>query len=214
MSLKSMKYNWQNFFRQMVGLPKMYPVKVVRNEKAKQFPLIQIKKAGDVGYDVYATESVTIPAPTPNQFSKYTRLMTMHDRCLKTAKNNKYDEKAFQMYMEKADRYYKEAMDCLPRAMIPTGIKLEMPDNIWCTVEARSSAGGRYLITPDSIIDSGYRGEFFAVVFNIGYEPQTINVGDRICQLVFHEKTLIKPIEVDELSKSERGETGFGSSGK
>ena len=214
MSLKSMKYNWQNFFRQMVGLPKMYPVKVVRNEKAKQFPLIQIKKAGDVGYDVYATEAVTIPAPTPNQFSKYTRLMTMHDRCLKTAKNNKYDEKAFQMYMEKADRYYKEAMDCLPRAMIPTGIKLEMPDNIWCTVEARSSAGGRYLITPDSIIDSGYRGEFFAVVFNIGYEPQTINVGDRVCQLVFHEKTLIKPIEVDELSKSERGETGFGSSGK
>ena len=214
MSLKSMKYNWQNFFRQMVGLPKMYPVKVVRDKKAKQFPLIQIKKAGDVGYDVYATESVTIPAPTPNQFSKYTRLMTMHDRCLKTAKNNKYDEKAFQMYMEKADRYHKEAMDCLPRAMIPTGIKLEMPDNIWCTVEARSSAGGRYLITPDSIIDSGYRGEFFAVVFNIGYEPQTINVGDRVCQLVFHEKTLIKPIEVDELSKSERGETGFGSSGK
>ena len=214
MSLQTAKCNWQNFFRQMVGLPKMYPVKVVRNEKAKQFPLIQIKKAGDVGYDIYATESVTIPAPTPNQFSKYTRLMTMHDRCLKTAKNNKYDEKAFQMYMEKADRYYKEAMDCLPRAMIPTGIKLEMPDNIWCTVEARSSAGGRYLITPDSIIDSGYRGEFFAVVFNIGYEPQKINVGDRICQLVFHEKTLIKPIEVDELSKSERGETGFGSSGK
>ena len=214
MSLQTMKLNWQNFFRQMVGLPKMYPVKVVRNEKAKQFPLIQIKKAGDVGYDVYATESVTIPAPTPNQFSKYTRLMTMHDRCLKTAKNNKYDEKAFQIYMEKADRYHKEAMDCLPRAMIPTGIKLEMPDNIWCTVEARSSAGGRYLITPDSIIDSGYRGEFFAVVFNIGYEPQTINVGDRVCQLVFHEKILIKPIEVDELSKSERGETGFGSSGK
>ena len=214
MSLQTAKCNWQNFFRQMVGLPKMYPVKVVRDEKAKQFPLIQIKKAGDVGYDVYATESVTIPAPTPNQFSKYTRLMTMHDRCLKTAKNNKYDEKAFQMYMEKAARYHKEAMDCLPRAMIPTGIKLEMPDNIWCTVEARSSAGGRYLITPDSIIDSGYRGEFFAVVFNIGYEPQTINVGDRVCQLVFHEKTLIKPIEVDELSKSERGETGFGSSGK
>ena len=214
MSLQTMKYNWQNFFRQMVGLPKMYPVKVVRDEKAKQFPLIQIKKAGDVGYDIYAIESVTIPAPTPNQFSKYTRLMTMHDRCLKKAKNNKDNEESFQMYMEKADRYHKEAMDCLPRAMIPTGIKLEMPDNIWCTVEARSSAGGRYLITPDSIIDSGYRGEFFAVVFNIGYEPQKINVGDRICQLVFHEKTLIKPIEVDELSKSERGETGFGSSGK
>ena len=209
-----MKYNWQNFFRQMIGLPKMYPVKVVRNKKAKQFPLIQIKKAGDVGYDIYAIESVTIPAPTPNQFSKYTRLMIMHDRCLKKAKNNKHDEEMFQMYMEKADRYHKEAIDCLPRAMIPTGIKLEMPDNIWCTVEARSSAGGRYLITPDSIIDSGYRGEFFAVVFNIGYEPQKINVGDRICQLVFHEKTLIKPIEVDELSKSERGETGFGSSGK
>ena len=214
MSLQTAKYNWQNFFRQMVGLPKMYPVKVVRNEKAKQFPLIQIKKAGDVGYDVYATESVTIPAPTPVEFQNYTRLITMYKRCLKIANNNNDDEEMFQFYMEKADRCHKEAMDCLPRAMIPTGIKLEMPDNIWCTVEARSSAGGRYLITPDSIIDSGYRGEFFAVVFNIGYEPQTINVGDRVCQLVFHEKTLIKPIEVDELSKSERGETGFGSSGK
>ena len=214
MSLKSMKYNWQNFFRQMVGLPKMYPVKVVRNEKAKQFPLIQIKKAGDVGYDVYATESVTIPAPTLIEFKNYSRLMEMRKRWLEIANNYKDDEKLFPMYMEKADKCHKEAMDCLPRAMIPTGIKLEMPDNIWCTVEARSSAGGRYLITPDSIIDSGYRGEFFAVVFNIGYEPQTINVGDRICQLVFHEKTLIKPIEVDELSKSERGETGFGSSGK
>ena len=198
----------------MVGLPKIYPVKVVRNEKAKQFPLIQIKKAGDVGYDVYATESVTIPAPTVIEFKNYSRLMAMRKRWLEIANNYKDDEKLFPMYMEKADKCYKEAMDCLPRAMIPTGIKLEMPDNIWCTVEARSSAGGRYLITPDSIIDSGYRGEFFAVVFNIGYEPQTINVGDRVCQLVFHEKTLIKPIEVDELSKSERGETGFGSSGK
>ena len=214
MSLQTMKLNWQNFFRQMVGLPKIYPVKVVRNEKAKQFPLIQIKKAGDVGYDVYATESVTIPAPTVIEFKNYSRLMAMRKRWLEIANNYKDDEKLFPMYMEKADKCYKEAMDCLPRAMIPTGIKLEMPDNIWCTVEARSSAGGRYLITPDSIIDSGYRGEFFAVVFNIGYEPQTINIGDRVCQLVFHEKTLIKPIEVDELSKSERGETGFGSSGK
>ena len=77
MSLQIMKLNWQNFFRQMVGLPKMYPVKVVRNEKAKQFPLIQIKKAGDVGYDVYATESVTIPAPTPIEFQNYSRLMSM-----------------------------------------------------------------------------------------------------------------------------------------
>ena len=214
MSLQTAKCNWQNFFRQMIGLPKMYPVKVVRNEKAKQFPLIQIKKAGDVGYDVYATESVTIPAPTLIEFKNYSRLMAMRKRWLEIANNYKDDEKLFLMYMEKADKCHKEAMDCLPRAMIPTGIKLEMPDNIWCTVEARSSAGGRYLITPDSIIDSGYRGEFFAVIFNIGYEPQTINVGDRICQLVFHEKTLIKPIEVDELSKSERGETGFGSSGK
>ena len=214
MSLQTAKLNWINFMRQMIGLPKMYPVKVVRDEKAKQFPLIQIKKAGDVGYDVYATESVTIPAPTVDQFSKYTRLMKKWNQYSDLADRNSDKFDAFQKYVDLANQAYKDAMDCLPRAMIPTGIKLEMPDNIWCTVEARSSAGGRYLITPDSIIDSGYRGEFFAVVFNIGYEPQTINVGDRICQLVFHEKTLIKPIEVDELSKSERGETGFGSSGK
>lgn len=214
MSLQSAKYNWINFMRQMVGLPKRYPVKVVRDKKAKQFPLIQIKKAGDVGYDVYATESVTIPAPTVDQFSKYTRLMKIYNQYIDIADKNFDKLDVFQKYIDLADQAYKDAMECLPRAMVPTGIKLEMPDNIWCTVEARSSAGGRYLITPDSIIDSGYRGEFFAVIFNIGYEPQVINVGDRVCQLVFHEKTLIKPIEVDKLSESERGETGFGSSGK
>ena len=98
MSLQTAKLNWINFMRQMVGLPKMYPVKVVRDEKAKQFPLIQIKKAGDVGYDVYATESVTIPAPTPVEFQDYTRLIAMRKRFLRIANNNKDNEEMFQMY--------------------------------------------------------------------------------------------------------------------
>ena len=58
------KENWRNFFRQMVGLPKIYPVKVKRSEEAKKYPLIQIKKHGDVGYDICATDTVVVP-PSP-----------------------------------------------------------------------------------------------------------------------------------------------------
>lgn len=207
------KENWRNFFRQMVGLPKIYPVKVKRSEEAKKYPLIQIKKHGDVGYDICATETVVVPPMSSRaraQYTQYKMAIAEQEKKLITADSDALVER----YERNIENLKKAMYDVLPRVMIPTGIKLEMSDNIWCTVEARSSASGRFLITPDSIIDSGYRGEFFAIVFNIGYEPQTIKAGERVCQLVFHEKVLIDPVEVDELSKSDRGEGGFGSTGK
>ena len=88
-----------------------------------------------------------------------------------------------------------------------------MPNSIWCTLCARSSTSNRLLITPDAIIDAGYRGELFAVVFNLGYRDLHVKAGERLVQVIFHERTLANMIEVDKVGTSQRGESGFGSTG-
>lgn len=188
MNWKMAKTNWVNFIRMAVGLPKQYPVKVVRSEKAKQYPLIEIKKDGDVGYDLPAIERVIIPAPTADQRREYLRYIHMGE--------------------------HDKAIQCLPKAIVPTGIRLEMMNNVWCSIEARSSASNKMLITPDAIIDSGYRGELFVVIYNFGFTEYVIEPGERVAQVIFHERVTAKIIETDKLSDSERGTTGFGSTGE
>ena len=72
------------------------------------------------------------------------------------------------------------------------------------------------IIIPKGVIDEGYRGEMFAQVMNVGNNPVTIKDGDRIIQLIVHRRHIkdMNIVEVDELSPSERGETGFGSTGR
>lgn len=200
-SLRVALINFRNFFRQMVGLPKIYPVKIVRSREAKKYPLIQISKAGDVGYNLPAIKSATIPAPTQHQRAIYDYHMARYRRYMEI--NNK----------EQAEIHYQQALAALPKAIIPTGIKLEMPNNIWCSIEARSSSSSKMLITPDAIIDAGYRGELFAVVYNFGYEDYTVKEGEMLVQVIFHERILAEMKEVDKLGESERGEAGFGSTG-
>lgn len=190
--------NWSNFFRQMVGLPKCYPVKVLRSPEAKEFDLIDIKKDGDVGYDLPAIEPVVIPAPTEAQRTRFKRYIDIAQQPCNHAMK---------------DAYIACAYDQLPKAVIPTGIRLEMPNTLWCSMEARSSSSQKMLITPDAIIDAGYRGELFAVVFNLGYEDYEVAKGERLVQIIFHERIVAKTYEVDKLGSSERGETGFGSTG-
>ena len=204
-----MKTNWLNFFRQCAGLHKVYPVKVKRNETAKEFPLIQIKKDGDVGYDLYSTQEVVVPAMTPQIRAQYMDVVHERDSRIDKAKELGLVG-AVEAFNEE---YSKKLMDLLPRAVVPTGVFLEMGNSIWCSIEARSSSSTKLLITPDAIIDSGYRGELFGVVFNLGVEDYVITKGERVVQAIFHERITAKVIEVDKLGASERGETGFGSSG-
>lgn len=213
MNFKVAKMNWINFFNQMVGNPKIYDVKIERNEAAKKYPLLTIKKAGDVGYDLPSTKSITIKAATHEQIDKYMNFLRLADN-YKQNMLKETDPISIE-YMKECMQYNQQlAIEQLPRTVIPTGIKVEMLENMWCTICARSSSSAKMLITPDSIIDSGYRGELFAVVFNIGYTDVVINEGDRVCQLIFHERVLANMIEVDKLGASERGEDGFGSTGK
>lgn len=114
-----------------------------------------------------------------------------------------------------------EIRDCLVippcgMAKVPTGVRFEIPAGYWISLHGRSSTGQMLVIVPDSIIDEGYRGEIFGVVINLTNEPIIVNHGDRLIQAIIHERISEHTdiIEVDELTPSERGETGFGSSGK
>jgi dUTP pyrophosphatase len=193
--------NIKNTFRQLVGLPKQFPVKVLRTPEAKQFKLMAISKAGDVGYNLPATMQIDIPAPTELQRKQY---------CWHIERQKLYSQIGNTPL---ADMHYQKALEALPKATVPTGIRLEMPNNLWCTIEARSSASSRMLITPDSIIDSGYRGELFGVIYNFGYVDYHASVGEMLMQIIFHERIVAKITEVDKLSDSDRGENGFGHTG-
>lgn len=97
------------------------------------------------------------------------------------------------------------------RGIVPTGVKLEMPSGVWATIEGRSSTSQHMLITPSSIIDTGYRGELFAVLFNLGDQDYIVKKGDRLVQVIFHKVVNTAITEVEHISISERGESGFGS---
>jgi len=202
MSLQVAMNNWRNWARQAVGLPKIYPVKIVRDREAFNYPLIAVKKDGDVGYDLPTTKEIVIPAASPRAVNNYT--LAIHQS--RVAEENG-DHEIAKIYSDLAMTY-------LPKANIPTGIKIEMPNNIWASIEARSSSSSKLLITPDSIIDAGYRGQLFAVVYNFGYEDYVVQPGERLVQVIFHERILARFEETYKLSDSERGETGFGSTGR
>lgn len=103
------------------------------------------------------------------------------------------------------------------RALIPTGIYLEIPDGYECQIRTRSGMAikeGISVLNSPGTIDCGYRGEVKVILKNNAYAPYDIKKGDRIAQMVFAPVTTASITEVAELSDSERGEGGLGSTGK
>lgn len=99
---------------------------------------------------------------------------------------------------------------------IQTGIALEIPYGYVGLIHPRSGLAGKKAITvanAPGTVDSGYRGEILVLLTNIGTETQVISHGDRIAQLVIQKVENAAFTEVTELSDSERGEGGFGSTG-
>jgi len=103
------------------------------------------------------------------------------------------------------------------RYAVPTGIALEIPEGFEGQVRPRSGLamkeGVTVLNTPGTI-DSGYRGEVKTIMINLGEKSFKITKGMRISQLAIRPVPQVLFIEVDELSDTERGEGGFGSTGK
>jgi len=102
------------------------------------------------------------------------------------------------------------------RYAVPTGIAVEIPQGYEGQVRPRSGLAMRdgitVLNTPGTI-DSGYRGEVKTIIMNHGTTPFKITKGMRISQLAIRPVPDVQFIEVDELSDTERGEGGFGSTG-
>ncbi|AWE07681.1 dUTP diphosphatase [Lysinibacillus sp. 2017] len=101
-------------------------------------------------------------------------------------------------------------------ALIKTGIQLELPEGTEAQVRPRSGLALKYGITvlnSPGTIDAGYRGEVGVVLINHGKKVFHIEKHMRIAQLVIQYVPTVVIEEVDELSNSERGEQGFGSSG-
>ena len=102
------------------------------------------------------------------------------------------------------------------RAAVPTGLVLEIPDGFEGQVRPRSGLAlrrGLTVVNAPGTIDSDYRGELKVLMINLGPDPVVIARGDRVAQLVVAPVTRARFAEADDLSSSERGAGGFGSTG-
>lgn len=101
--------------------------------------------------------------------------------------------------------------------MIPTGVHIQLPEG-WCAkIWPRSSMGlktGLRLSNSAGIIDTSYRGQLGVIYDNISDSDYIVHKGDRIAQMTIEPVFRFKPRQVDILSETERGEGGFGSTGK
>lgn len=99
------------------------------------------------------------------------------------------------------------------RVIIPLGFSLEIPEGYEGVIRPRSGMTSKEIDAAIGTIDSNYRGELKVVIINDSDKKITISKGDRICQLAIRKTEHITFEEVDELSETERGSNGFGSSG-
>ena len=100
--------------------------------------------------------------------------------------------------------------------LVPSGIAIEPPPGYFVMVCSRSGLARLSMFVANSpgIIDPDYRGEIITMMYNGGTEAQYISDGDRIAQLVLVQAQDLRLIEIAEMSETNRGTKGFGSSGR
>ena len=105
----------------------------------------------------------------------------------------------------------------MERRLIPTGLFIELPAGSEAQIRPRSGLAlkrGLTVLNTPGTIDADYRGEVGVILINLSGEAQTIEPGERICQMVIARHETPEVIEVNELSDTERGAGGFGHSGR
>lgn len=103
------------------------------------------------------------------------------------------------------------------RALVPTGLVIELPEGYEAQVRPRSGLAlknGVTVLNSPGTIDCDYRGEVCVILANLGQAPFDIRRGDRIAQIVISPVTHAELIEVEGVSDTARGKGGFGSTGK
>jgi dUTP pyrophosphatase len=103
------------------------------------------------------------------------------------------------------------------RALVPTGLRIALPEGYEAQVRPRSGLAVRHgigMVNSPGTIDADYRGEIRVILINWGQEPFIIRRGDRIAQMVIAPVTRVAWDEVSDLPPTERGEGGFGHTGR
>ena len=116
----------------------------------------------------------------------------------------------------RADNAEPIVLKPLGRAMVPTGLYLEIPAGYEVQVRPRSGLAAKKGVTvlnAPGTIDADYRGEVCVILVNLGAEDFVVERGERIAQLVLARHEVIEWEEVSELADTERGAGGFGSTG-
>jgi dUTP pyrophosphatase len=104
----------------------------------------------------------------------------------------------------------------LQRAMLHTGIYIALPEGYECQIRPRSGLAlkrGLTVLNTPGTIDADYRGEVCVIIANLSNEPQTIEDGERICQMVVARHETVQWLPVEQLDDTERGAGGFGHTG-
>jgi len=97
---------------------------------------------------------------------------------------------------------------------VHAGVAVEMPDDLWLEVRGKSSLNQSGILVFPGVIDAGFRGELSAFLLNTTHETFLIQRWQKFAQLVFHPRIGVHFISSKELSPSDRGDKGFGSTGK
>ncbi len=121
-----------------------------------------------------------------------------------------------QANLPRADRTRGLTLAPGARALVATGLALEIPESYEIQVRPRSGLAlrqGLTVLNAPGTIDSDYRGEVGVILVNLGQEPATIAHGDRIAQMVLAPVARIAWCEAEALTASSRGTGGFGSTG-
>ncbi|GAB1374474.1 dUTP diphosphatase [Bacteroidales bacterium] len=112
-----------------------------------------------------------------------------------------------------------ESIPILPlqRVLVPTGLYIELPEGHEAQIRPRSGLAVKHgiaIVNSPGTIDADYRGEIKIILVNLSDQEFTLNPGERIAQMVIakYERVILK--EVEALGETERGEGGFGSTGK
>lgn len=104
----------------------------------------------------------------------------------------------------------------LERALIPTGLRLQLPQGHECQIRPRSGLAlkkGISILNTPGTVDADYRGEVGIIVINLSNQPFTINNGDRIAQMVITNYTHVEWEPVERIDETVRGDGAFGHTG-
>ncbi len=116
----------------------------------------------------------------------------------------------------RADLENSMVLKPLERAMVPTGLYIELPEGYEAQVRPRSGLAAKHgisIVNTPGTIDPDYRGEIKVILVNLSDIPFTLEPGERIAQMIIARFEHIHWNEVETLSLTERGEGGFGHTG-